>query len=546
MESALLTVPLADDFDRLRMLNDSLITKVSELCDDAGVDVREHLREVECAAAANSVLMEALHSCAPIGLAYLDRDFRFLRVNRALAEMNRLDVEDHLGYPVSELLPEVWSQLEVVFRSVLHTGEPVVNYEVVGDGEALPRGRWLDSVYPVRIGDEIVGVGVVIVDISARLRAEEFRAAITETMLEGLYALDVKGRLTFMNAAASEMLGWSEAELLGRDVHAAIHNQRADGTPLLERECPLWDVRHGGPALRAVDDTFTRRDGTMFPVNYSAAPLANAEAGQGVVVVFRDATRERSEQLTAQRELAGLQWLGRTRDALDENRLVLYSQPVVPLAGGQACEELLLRMIGRDGEVVAPGNFLPVAERYGLVCEIDRWVIAQAVRIAAGGRRVTVNLSAKSMELPLLGYIADELRQAGAEAANVIFELTETALMEDVGAGEKFAQGLTDIGCGLALDDFGTGFASLAYLQILPVEYLKIDISFVTDLTTNETNQHLVKAVVSLARGLGQKTIAEGVEDADTMELLREYGVDFAQGYHLGRPAPIEMPAVPR
>jgi EAL domain-containing protein (putative c-di-GMP-specific phosphodiesterase class I) len=123
-----------------------------------------------------------------------------------------------------------------------------------------------------------------------------------------------------------------------------------------------------------------------------------------------------------------------------------------------------------------------------------------------------------------------------------VFEITETALMQDVKGGEAFAHYLVKLGCRLALDDFGTGFGSFTYLKTMPVDYLKIDVEFVRNLGSNPANQHLVTAIVNLARGFGKQTIAEGVEDEATLDLLRAYGVDFAQGYHLGRPAPIETP----
>jgi PAS domain S-box-containing protein len=373
-------------------------------------------------------------------------------------------------------------------------------------------------------------------------RAEELHATVTENMLEGVCAVDGDGRVTFVNAAATQMLGWSDEELRGRNAHDTIHFECADGAPVSAAECPLNRVRIDGQVVHAAEDVFIRRDGTMFPIAYSAAPLAHAEHGCGLVVVFRDATKERAEQLRAPRELNAVKWLGRTREALDEGRLVLYSQPIVSLTGGQPSEELLLRMIDRDGNVISPASFLPIAEEAGLIVEIDRWVIAQAARIAAQGRRIEVNLSGKSMDQRLLGYIASELRTAGADPTNLIFELTETALLADIKVVEEFARGLAELGCGLALDDFGTGFATLTYLKLLPVQYLKIDVEFVRDLATSQTNQYLVKAIVSLARGLGQKTIAEGVEDEETLALLHEYGVDFAQGYHLGRPAPMTRP----
>jgi EAL domain-containing protein (putative c-di-GMP-specific phosphodiesterase class I) len=263
-------------------------------------------------------------------------------------------------------------------------------------------------------------------------------------------------------------------------------------------------------------------------------------AVDGVVVVFRDASIEQAEEQRAKWKLDELAWVGRIRDALDQDRLVLYSQPIVALSGETPSQELLLRMIGSDGSIIAPGSFLPVAEQYGLIGEIDRWVISRAVRMAAEGQRVEANLSASSVgNLDLLGVIERELRDAQADPANVVFEITETVLMQDVETGKAFAHGLAAIGCQLALDDFGTGFGSFTYLKTIPVSYLKIDIDFVRDLEANPANQILVKAIVGLARGFGCRTIAEGVEDAETLALLREYGVDFAQGFYLGRPGPI-------
>jgi PAS domain S-box-containing protein len=379
-------------------------------------------------------------------------------------------------------------------------------------------------------------------DALALTRAKEFRTVVVENMLEGVCAVDGNGRVTFVNAAATQMLGWSDDDLRGRNAHDTLHFECADGAPLSAAECPLNRVRIDGQIVHAGEDVFIRRDGTMFPITYSAAPLAHAEHGRGLVVIFRDATNDRAAQLRAPHDLNAVKWLGRTREALDEHRLVLYSQPIVPLNGEQPSEELLLRMIDHDGTVISPASFLPIAEEAGLIVEIDRWVIAQAARLAAEGRRLEINLSGKSIDERLLAYIASELRAAGADPANLVFELTETAILTDIKVVEEFAKGLAELGCGLALDDFGTGFGTLTYLKLLPVQYLKIDVEFVRDLATNQTNQYLVKAIVSLARGLDQKTIAEGVEDEETLALLRDYGVDFAQGYHLGRPAPMTRP----
>ncbi len=505
------------------------------------------LSESQRRTAESLTLMETLQQAAPVGFAFVDRDCRIVRINETLADVNGAPPDEHIGRTIAEMVPDVWTQMEHVYRRVLETGEPAMNIEVERQRKGEPDFRhWLASYYPVRVDGDVLGLGIIVTDITERQEAEHFRAAVMDTMVEGLYALDDQGRLTFMNSAASKLLGWSEQELLGKSVHDAIHFQHADGSPYPEAECELLKVRVQGRPARMTHDAFTRKDGTIFPVSYSAAPLMSGTHVRGIVVVFRDTSLERAEADRAKRELDALAWVGRIQDALDQGRFVLYTQPIVPLAGGQPSQELLLRMRGQNGEIIAPGSFLPVAEKYGQIGEIDRWVISEAVRLAASGLRVEANLSAASVgNLDLLSWIERQLHAAGADPANLIIEITETALMEDVEAGTALAHGLAGIGCQLALDDFGTGFGSFTYLKTVPVTYLKIDVDFVRDLGSNPANQHLVKAIVGLADGFGYKTIAEGVEDAETLSLLEDYGVDFAQGFYLGRPAPLDRGDVP-
>jgi PAS domain S-box-containing protein len=523
----------AEDFYRehLRVLNAKLVEKVSEL--------EESRRQV----AESLTLLEALQSTAPVGFGFVDCDLRVVRMNETLAAVNGLPLAEQLGRPVAEVVPELWDQLEPIYRHVLDTGEAIVNQEVSGAPGSAPDDTryWLASYYPVRLSDEVIGIGLVVLDITERRQSEDFRSVVMDNMAEGLYSMDGEGRITFMNAAASEMLGWTDHELRGRTAHEAFHFQRPDGSSFPEEECEISHVRTGGKSIAVSNDAFTRQDGTILPVAYSAAPLAGPSEVHGAVVVFRDVTEEQAERLRMQRELDSLTWVGRIRDALDEGRLVLYSQPIEPLRDGEPSEELLIRMIGRDNEVIPPGSFLPAAEKFGLIMEIDHWVMTQAIRLAASGRRVEANLSAESIgNVELLSAIEEQLRQTGADPANIVFEITETALMRDIEAGQAFAEGLVQLGCGIALDDFGTGFGSFTYLKKLPVKYLKIDIEFVRHLVTNPANQHLVHAIVSLAQGFGHQTIAEGVEDEETLTLLRDYGVDFAQGFYIGRPAPIQ------
>ena len=504
--------------------------------------LQDHLVESQLEAAESLTLLETLQASAPVGFGYIDRDFRILRLNHALASISGSTVSEMVGRPVADVVPDLWTQIEAAYARVLDTGEPVVNLEVTGPTASEPERihTWISNFHPVCLRGEIVGIGIVVIDITERRRAEEFRSVVMNQMAEGLYTLDEKGELTYMNAAASRILGWTEAELLGKQIHDIIHFQHEDGTPHTEAACELLKVRTQGRNIRLEDEVFTGKDGSLRPVAISAAPLLEHSEVQGVVVVFRDITDEHSERARIKRELAALTWVGRIREAIDEDRLILYSQPIVPLRGGQASMELLLRMQGRKGEVIPPGAFLHAAEKYGLISEIDRWVVKEAVRLAADGQHVEANLSAESIStLDLLAVIEDEMHQTGANPSNLVFEITETALMSDIDKGEAFAKGLVDLGVGLALDDFGTGFGTFTYLKRIPITFLKIDIEFVRDLSVNVANQHIVKAIVNLAEGFGCQTIAEGVEDESALTVLRDFGVDYVQGFYLGRPTPM-------
>ena len=486
-------------------------------------------------------LLESIGDAAPVGFKLVDRDLRIVRINKRLAEVDGRTVSEQIGRTVAEVVPDLWPELEDVYRRVL-AGEDVCDIVLSRTKVDKPRrmSHFLASYYPVRVDGEIIGVGNVVVDITERKEAEAFRQVVMDNMVEGLYTLDADGLVTCANAAACRMLGWSEQELHGQPMHETIHFQDADHHPIPADACALLEARTLGRALRSSDHTFTRKDGTTFPVALSSAPLHGEATIEGVVVVFRDITDEKKEQAALRRELAALSWVGRIRDALAEDRLVLYSQPIVPLGPGHPAEEVLLRMIGRDGEIILPDDFLPTAEKYGLIAEIDRWVVSRTVEMAARGRTVECNLSAASLEAEgMLSFIEQEIRRSGAAPADIVFEITETALMTDLGAGAEFARGLAALGCGLAIDDFGIGFGSLVYLKKLPTTLLKIDIEFVRDLTTNQANRHVVQAIVSLARAFNVRTVAEGIEDEATLECVRDAGVDFGQGFYLGRPAPI-------
>jgi EAL domain-containing protein (putative c-di-GMP-specific phosphodiesterase class I) len=202
---------------------------------------------------------------------------------------------------------------------------------------------------------------------------------------------------------------------------------------------------------------------------------------------------------------------------------------------------LLIRMVTPTGEIVLPNLFLPAAEEYGLIHNLDRWVVRQSALLASAGHDVEFNLSAKSMARPdMVDTIACALELTGALPERLVCEITETALMADSAAAEIFVRRVRDLGCKVALDDFGVGYGGLAYLKRLPVSYLKIDMQFVTDLATEPSSRHVVRAIVDLARSFGAETVAEGAEDLETVELLEELEVDFVQGFAIGRPGPAD------
>ncbi len=238
-----------------------------------------------------------------------------------------------------------------------------------------------------------------------------------------------------------------------------------------------------------------------------------------------------------------MSWVGPIRDALSGDGLLLYSQPIVRLPDGEVVQqELLVRMRGPDGTVVAAAQFMPSAEEHHLVKDIDRWVIPHAIRFAAeSGLPVQFNLSADSIQDPSTPrLIQDELIATGVDPTGIVIEVTESGLIQEHAVAERFAHRAVAAGCRLALDDFGTGYGGFTYLTHLPVSILKIDRTFVSDVVTNPASVKVVKAVVGLAREFGQTTIAEGVEDQQSLELLAELGVTHAQGYYFGRPGPLE------
>lgn len=257
--------------------------------------------------------------------------------------------------------------------------------------------------------------------------------------------------------------------------------------------------------------------------------------------------------LAARRSETG--WVGRINEAFKDNRFVLYGQPYKTLnssAGLNNHIEILIRMIGEDGEIIAPGRFLPAAERYNLMPEIDRWVISEVMSrydslvASRGGAPLTcaINLSGASLNSEgMLEFIRKTVQKHQLSPGSICFELTETVAVNNLQAAAQFISECKSMGFSFALDDFGTGTSSFGYLKSLPVDYLKIDGSFVKDIEHDSVDLAMVETINRIGHLLGKQTVAEFAENEATVTMLNDIGVDFAQGYGVSRPQPLFDPS---
>lgn len=235
-------------------------------------------------------------------------------------------------------------------------------------------------------------------------------------------------------------------------------------------------------------------------------------------------------------------WTRRIKQALEHDHFLLAYQPIVNTNGETIHYEALLRMNHDDSSLIMPSGFLPPAERFGLMSEIDMWVVKNAIelyqeqRIPAANISICINLSASSIESQsVIDFITRQIERSQIDPQKLVFEITETMAMANLSKACGFLEHLQKMGCKTSLDDFGTGYASYAYLKDLPVDYVKIDGSFVKEIETNKLNREIVQSMNNIAHVMGKKTIAEFVETEKAVEILREMGVDFLQGFHIGK-----------
>jgi diguanylate cyclase (GGDEF)-like protein/PAS domain S-box-containing protein len=338
-------------------------------------------------------------------------------------------------------------------------------------------------------------------------------------------------------AVLARIGGTDFAVLLGRvsarsarSVARGLLDVLADASYLAAKRLPVVAriglVPYPAQSLAAGEDLLIEADQNLYEARELGQPLVEAAPAGSDGRVRRQA-----------------RWQSRVAQAMQRGRFDLAAQPILDVARGVVTRHELLLRLNEGGDVVGPASFLPTAERTGEIVRLDRYVIGQAVELLAadqGGIHVQVNVSGRSVcEEDLPGTVRQLLDRYGVSPNRLTFEITETALISNMTAARRFVDRLHELGCELALDDFGSGYMSLTHLKYLPFDLVKIDGEFVERMTQNERDKVMVRAVAHMCASLGIRTVAEFVADEQVFDLVAEYGIDFAQGYAVGRPVPV-------
>ena len=294
----------------------------------------------------------------------------------------------------------------------------------------------------------------------------------------------------------------------------------------------------------------------VVPIDEQMQNAGNAlSAADAACYVAKDKGRNRiyvyesDDENLAQRHTE-MQWVGRIKEALEENRFSLQYQAIVPVVARRpegTGIEILVRMLAPDGTLISPASFIPVAERYRLMTDIDRWVVRETLAwLSANHARLphvkicSINLSGQSInDDKFLGFLLGRLAESKVPRGMICFEITETAAVENLTRAMQFIAAVKQYGCCFALDDFGSGMSSFSYLKHLPVNFLKIDGNFVKNIVHEKIDCAMVEAIHRVGSLMGIKTVAEFVENDEILQRLKDIGVDYAQGYGIGRPRPL-------
>jgi diguanylate cyclase (GGDEF)-like protein len=546
---------------------------------DRAAQAVDNARSYRAARAAEERFRAAFED-APIGVALLHVDHegatRYAEVNPALCQIFGADREQLLGEPADELEvgeqrlvredgEERWVQVQSARLTGGQAGSDPVAY-VAQVQDVTERRRFERELEHLASHDPLTGVlnrrrfeeelertladvrrlrqpaALVTLDLDnfkhvndtyGHPAGDDLLRAVARALRDRVRATDAVGRL-----------GGDEFGIVLAHTGEAEAQRVAEG--LLEAFRTRVAVQSGERRVRITASAGVRQ---LSPDGQESATELLGEADMALYEAKergRDRLAVAGEATAEPRALQHGRWRERIRDALETDGFVLHEQPILRLADDHIDRaELLIRMIGARGEPIPPAAFLPVAERYDDIRDIDRWVVSNAVRLLAarqaGGSKVgaSINLSGPSIgDARVIDFILGEIANAGVDPSALMFEVTETTAIGNLDRARVLAQQLSELGCDFALDDFGAGFGSFAYLKHLPLDVIKIDGEFIRTLTRSTQDQVTVRAIVDIAKGLGKETVAEFVEDRPTLELLRRLGVDRAQGYHIGRPRP--------
>jgi len=544
------------------------------------------------------------------GILISDAEGRVVIINDAAREMLGLGSADVEGEPVDSVLrlcgAEETQILESMFAQVIRRDDRV---HADSDSRLLVENRnplpVSAQASPVRSSQaEIVGAVITLRDnsetrrLSAKLSWQANHDALTllpnrryfEAELgrameaarfgnanHGLIYVDIYQfqivNDTCGHAAGDELLK-RLAQLFGKALRSQdlLARLGSDEFGILLRNCTLAGThRVANLLLRGVEQFVFSWGGKRLTVGISVGAVAidrdsesDAQvmaAAEASCAAAKEAGRNRihlyhhHNSQIVERRRNEMHWVEKINDALAENRLVLYQQPVVPVVLSNLADnqphvphyEILVRMRDRDGNVILPGQFIPAAERYGLMEDIDRWVLTNVVDYIARRERAGLATVSYAVNLsgPTLGnesfrdFVQQELSRTAIDAKALNFEITETAAVGNFSRAIRFIETFRARGCEFYLDDFGSGMSSFSYLKDLPVDYLKIDGAFIKSMETDSVDYAMVSAINHLAHVMGIKTVAEYVENEGILKLLEKLGVDYAQGFGIAAPAPV-------
>lgn len=539
---------------------------------------------------------ESAFDHAPIGMALVDMSGRWLQVNDALCRIVGYAQDELKATTLGAITHPDDVNLAADDLQQLLAGE-IRSYQV----ETRYRHAWGHYVWvllTVSLVHDAEGRALHLIeqvqDISERKElARHLEYLVDHDFLTGLHnrryferelAREVERARRYGTPAAllvidldhfkdiNDSLGHKAGDNLLKNV-AGVLRQRARQVDVLARlggdEFALLLPQTAAEETEIVADEIVKSLNQRMPVGADQSIVVTASVGVGIshglsdteLLAYADLAMYEAKEAGRnryavyhpvkggrQRVSARLAEAQRIRRTLEEDGLLLYGQPVINLQANTLHNyELLVRLPGEPGgEPLLPSAFLYVAERFGLIQAVDAWVTREAIRLIAeharAGRRLvlSVNLSGASIGDPRLASLVERaLDDADVDPTCLIFELTETAAIANIEQAKTFATELHACGCQFALDDFGAGFGSFYYLKNFPIDYIKIDGGFIRGLASDPTDQLVVQAIVTIAQGLGKKTVAEFVADETSANLLRAIGLDFAQGYFIGEPRPI-------